>query len=223
MKGDNHMKKFLKMNLTILLFGFVMINLINVEAASKTGHSAFNKITFLYNPEARLLVEMTKVEKEKVMSKVKKKAFGWSTKANYVNLEVVYEAGSVFSRSNHTSQAIDFNYSTSEAKTTEFDVTSSGTLAMKASGKFDVISASLDKSIRLDIGIKNKIVKTEDMDFTIKILPGKKISLVVKGIATLSNGAAKYYFFGICTKKNYWEYVDVVSEYYELYEEKLSY
>lgn len=217
------MKKFLKINLIILMFGCIVMNFINVDAASKTGHSEFDKITFLYNPDAKLLVEMSNSELSSMMSKVKKKAFGWSTKSKYANLEVLYEAGSVFSRSNHTSQAIDFTYTTSEAKTTEFEITGSGTIALKASGKFDKISASLDNSIRLDIGVKNKIVKTEDMDFTIKILPGKKISLVVKGIATLSSGAAKYYFLGICTKKTYWEYIDVVNEYYELYEETLAY
>lgn len=217
------MKIFFKINLMLCIVSCVIVSFINVKAASKTGHAEFNKITFLYNPEAKLLVDMNKNELNSLLKGVKKKAFGWSTKANKMNLEVLYEAGTIFSRSNHTSQAIDFTYTTSEAKTYELDLTRSGTLAMKASGKFETISASLDRSIRLDIGVKSKIVKTEDMDFTIKILPGKKVSLVVKGIATFSNGASKYYVFGICTKKSFWEYVDVVNEYYELYEETLQY
>ena len=94
---------------------------------------------------------------------------------------------------------------------------------MKASGKIDSVSIGLDTSIRGEIGMKSTISFEEEVDFTVKIMPNKKVSLLVKGIATLSNGASKYYFLGICTKKNYWEYIDVLSEYYELYEETITY
>ena len=79
----------------------------------------------------------------------------------------------------------------------------------------------LIKVLESDIGLKSDISFEEEMDFTIKILPQKKVSLIVKGKATISSGANKYYFLGICTKKGYWEYVDVISEYYELYEEEI--
>lgn len=129
--------------------------------------------------------------------------------------------GLFFSRSNNTSQEINFNYNTTSTTKKQFSFNLSGTLAMKTSGKIDDVSASLDKSIRSDIGLKSDISFEEEMDFTIRILPRKKVSLIVKGNATISNGANKYYFLGICTKKGYWEYVDVINEYYELYEEEI--
>ena len=137
------------------------------------------------------------------------------------NYEVIYEAGTIFSRSNNTSQTIDFQYNTSSSTTKEIDFNLSGTLAMKASGKIDSISASLDRSIRSDIGFRNNVTFEEEMDFQLQIPPRKKISLIVKGRATLSSGAHKYYFLGICLNKGYWEYVDIINEYYELYEEEI--
>ena len=217
------MKRFLKINLCIFMFSLVLISFINVDAGTKTGHKEFTKITFLYNKDNYLLIEMNNTQLEEMMKEVKRKAFGWSTYTNVINNEVVYEAGSIFSRSNNTSQPIDFTYSTTASTSKQLTSNLSGTLAMKASGKIDAISLGLDTSIRGEIGIKNNVSFEEEVDFTVKIMPNKKVSLLVKGIATLSNGASKYYFLGICTKKNYWEYIDVMSEYYELYEETITY
>lgn len=217
------MKRFLKINLCIFIFSLLLISFINVNAGTKTGHKEFTKITFLYNDEAYLLIEMNNTQLDEMMKKVKRKAFGWSTYTNIINNEVVYEAGSIFSRSNNTSQPIDFTYSTVASTSKQLTSNLSGTLAMKASGKIDAVSLGLDTSIRGEIGTKNTISLEEEVDFSVKIMPNKKVSLLVKGIATLSNGASKYYFLGICTKKNYWEYIDVMSEYYELYEETIAY
>ena len=217
------MKRFFKINLCIFILTFVLITFINVNAGTKTGHKEFTKITFLYNKDAFLLVEMNNTQLEDMMKEVKRKAFGWSTYTNIINNEVVYEAGSIFSRSNNTSQPIDFTYSTLASTSKQLTSNLSGTLAMKASGKIDVVTLGLDTSIRGEIGTKSTISFEEEVDFSVKIMPNKKVSLLVKGIANLSNGASKYYFLGICTKKNYWEYIDVMSEYYELYEETIAY
>ena len=205
------MKIFLKVNLIILLMSLITTGIVTINAASKTGHKEFEKITFVYNPEAKLLVDMSNSELNEMMKKVKKKVFGWSIYSKIKNYDVIYEAGTIFSRSNNTSQEINFNYNTTSTTKKQFSFNLSGTLAMKTSGKIDDVSASLKSDISFE----------EEMDFTIRILPRKKVSLIVKGNATISNGANKYYFLGICTKKGYWEYVDVINEYYELYEEEI--
>ena len=146
-----------------------------------------------------------------------------NAKINIVNYDVVYEAGSIFSRSNNTSQPIDFTYSTSSQTSVQTSINGSSSIALKASGKIDAVSLGLESSVRTEIGVKKTVSFEESVDFTVKIMPNKKVSLLVKGNAILSNGASKYYFLGICTKKNFWEYVDVMSEYYELYEETITY
>ena len=217
------MNKFLKVNIFIILLSLILISIISVDAGTKTGHQEFTKITFLYNPEALLLVEMDDNKLDSMMKNVKKKVFGWSTYTNIVNYDVVYEAGSIFSRSNNTSQPIDFTYSTSSQTSVQTSINGSSSIALKASGKIDAVSLGLESSVRTEIGVKKTVSFEESVDFTVKIMPNKKVSLLVKGNAILSNGASKYYFLGICTKKNFWEFVDIMSEYYELYEETIKY
>ena len=217
------MNKFLKVNIFIILLSLILISIISVDAGTKTGHQEFTKITFLYNPEALLLIEMDDNKLDSMMKNVKKKVFGWATYTNIVNYDVVYEAGSIFSRSNNTSQPIDFTYSTSSQTSVQTSINGSSSIALKASGKIDAVSLGLESSVRTEIGVKKTVSFEESVDFTVKIMPNKKVSLLVKGNAILSNGASKYYFLGICTKKNFWEFVDIMSEYYELYEETIKY
>lgn len=213
------MKKIFKVNMLIILIGIIMMSMLSTKAASRTGHEEFKDITFRYQPNAQLLVHMQPNKLTDMIKKVKRKIFGWSTHANIVNTEVIYESDMIFSRSNKTDQEIKFNYIASSTNSEKLNKSLTGTLALKASGKIDNISAGLDASIRGEIGYTKETIFEEEFEFNVLIKPGKKISLVVKGIATLSNGASKYYFLGICTSKKYWEYIDVVNEYYELYEE----
>ena len=220
-------------------------SIFSVEASSKTGHKEFSDITFLYDESAKLLIKMSKNEKRHMFKNVKRKAFGWSNYTNLYNRQVIYEANTIFSRSNNTRQSIEFKYSTTETEKKQTTKTVTGTLATKLSGKTTKISWGMDQSIRAEIGIKNDISYQEEIDFKIKIDPKRKVSLVVKGYATLSNGAAKYslsvpsialvsyatlsngaakyYLCGICLNQNLWEYVDVINEFYELYEEIIEY
>lgn len=212
-------KRFIKINLIIITIGVMMISMFLVEAGTRTGHEEFTDIYFRYQPDAQLLVQMNSEKLNQMMKKVKRKAFGWSTYTNIVNTEVIYESDMIFSRANKTDQEIKFNYLATSSKTKQINKSLTGTLALKASGKIDTISAGLDASIRGEIGYSEKTIFEEEFEFNVIIKPGKKISLIVKGVATLSNGASKYYFLGISTNQKYWEYIDVVNEYYELREE----
>ncbi len=219
------MKKFLKINFMLLIMGFMSISIMHLNAASlaNTGHKEFTSLTFLYNPEAKLLINTDKKTLEELMNGIKRKAFGWSINYNIVNYRVVYEAESIFSRSNNTSQTINFTYNTTSTTHKQLTLGGSSTIGMKLSGKIDTISATLDTTIKNELGFKSEKTFKEDIDFSIKILPHKRVSLVVKGFGNLSNGAAKNYFLGICLKKKYWESVEILNEYYELYEEEIPY
>lgn len=215
------MKKILKLNLIIIVITIMICGLNVIQAGTKTGHREFNDITFLYNRNGKLIVDLNKNEKDEMFKKVKRKAFGWSNKVNILNGMVTYTADTIFARSNSTNQIIKFSYSTSSTRKDQLTRSLAGTLSLKSSGKISDISLGLDESIRADIGYKTEISFEEETDFDIKIDPGKKISLIVKGNANLSNGAAKFFVFGICTNKMLWEYIDVVNEYYEIYEEAI--
>lgn len=217
------MKKIFKIFISTFIITMTFCSIFSVEASSKTGHKEFSDITFLYDESAKLLIKMSKNEKRQMLKNVKRKAFGWSNYTNLYNRQVIYEANTIFSRSNNTRQSIEFKYSTTETEKKQTTKTVTGTLATKLSGKTTKISWGMDQSIRAEIGIKNDISYQEEIDFKIKIDPKRKVSLVVKGYATLSNGAAKYYLCGICLNQNLWEYVDVINEFYELCEEIIEY
>lgn len=215
------MEKILKLNLMIIVITIMICGLNNIQAGTKTGHREFNEITFLYNQNGKLIVNLSNSEKNEMFKKVRRKVFGWSNKVNILNGMVVYTADTIFARANSTNQVIKFSYSTSSTRKDQLTRSLAGTLSMKSSGKISDISLGLDESIRSEIGYKTEITFEEETDFDIKIDPGKKISLIVKGNANLSNGASKFFVFGICTNKMLWEYIDVVNEYYEIYEEAI--
>lgn len=215
------MKKILKLNLVIIVITIIICSLNNVQAGTRTGHKEYNEINFLYNPNGKLIIELSTTEKNEIIKKVKRKVFGWSNHVNILNGIVEYTADTIFARSNNTNQVIEFDYETTSTRKDTTTRSLQGTLSLKASGKISDISLSLDESIRSEIGYKTEISFSEETGFDFKINPGKKISLIVKGHAALSNGASKLFFLGVCIDKRLWEYVDVTNEYYEIYEETL--
>lgn len=188
--------------------------------ASSTGHGGFEEITFPSQSRARLLVDMSEKEKEEAIKKVKWKFFGWSTKNIFTRQPVYYKAQTIFSRANKTKTPIEFDYSVKIGKTISNSVSVSGGLTSKVSGKIKAVSLGID--FKAD-GEWEKVIKQteeEKTNFKVKIMPDTRISLYIKGKAELTNGGSKYFVMGIPVKKGNFEFIDVITEYYELYEER---
>ncbi len=208
-------KVYLGLFLCFIMIGFTQSK---VYAKYDTGHSGFEEIDFK-DDSALLLVNITEQTKYDYMTKVGKGFIGWKVKTMLHAASAEYIGKTIFSRYNNTDQTIDFNYSSSIKNTEETSVVTEGSLAGSISGKGKVISGGLEAEIRKKIGNVSTITITEESSFKVQIKPGRKVSLIVKGDAKVSNGVAKYYFLGICFKKGSWEIIDVMSEYYELHEE----
>lgn len=210
------MKKiYLMLFLCFLMIGFTQSK---VYAKYDTGHSGFEKIEFS-DQSAVLLVDMSEQVKHNHMNKVSKGFIGWKIKTMIHSTDAVYVGKTIFSRYNNTDQTIDFNYSSSIKNTEETSVVTEGSLSGSISGKGKALSGGLEAEIRKEIGKVSSITITEESSFKVQIKSGRKVSLIVKGDAKISNGVAKYYFLGICFKKGSWEIIDIKSEYYELCEE----
>ena len=110
------MKKIFKIFISTFIITMTFCSIFSVEASSKTGHKEFSDITFLYDESAKLLIKMSKNEKRQMLKNVKREAFGWSNYTNLYNRQVIYEANTIFSRSNNTRQSIEFKYSTTETE-----------------------------------------------------------------------------------------------------------
>lgn len=209
------MKKFyLFLFLTFILIGVTQTKVY----ASETGYSEYKKINF-DDETMELLIDINKDEYEMYLKKVKKTFAGWRFKIIHYPVVGSFIGETIFSRYNNTTQVIDFNYTSSTVKSSESSRKSIGSIGASGSAKGKSISGSLEGQIRTEIGEVKSNKITEETEFSVKIKPGRKVSLIIKGDVRVSNGVAKYYLFGICFKKGAWEIVDLVSDYYELCEE----
>ena len=190
-------------------------------ASNQTGHDEFDEIRVPDESDAKLLVWMKGSEKDKALNKVKWKFFGLSTyNINYREV-VYYNARTIFSRSNLTSRSIEFNYNMSTGRTVTNSIGVSGSIDLKISGKIKAVTLTGDAGFTTDWDKTVKETEEEKINFSVTIPPKSKVSLIVKGSAELTNGAAKSYIFGIAFKKGHFEFIDVVTEYYELLEERI--
>lgn len=209
----------------LFVLAFVLIGVIaqqgTIHAALKapTGHPEFKTFDISEDSGVRLINELSEKEIKEKQNKLKRRFFGWRSNAFVQNYEVTYVGETIFSRANSTHSSAEFTYSVVEKKSETTSISVMGSISPKISGKVESVSLALDSTIRGEIGKKKEFSRQDKTVFTITINPGKKISLIEKGTASLSNGAAKYFIFGFCVKRGMWEYIDVVNQFYELCEE----
>ena len=215
------MKKLILKVLSLFIVTMSLMVGFTSFASNQTGHDEFDLITTPEDSSAKLLVWMKGEEKDRALDKVKWKFFGLSTNdINYREI-IYYNARTIFSRSNLTTHTLDFHYNMSTGRTVTNSIGISGNLDLKLSGKIKAVTLTGDAGFATDWDKQVKETEEEKINFTVVIPPKSKVSLVVKGTAELTNGAAKNYVFGIAFKKGHFEFIDVVTEYYELIEERL--
>lgn len=204
-----------------LLCMLMSLNMYIVNAAGVPGHPEFQEIQIPGSSASKLINDMEDSVIKSAYDKVKRKFFGWGIKTIVENQMVTYKGDTVFSKKNNTSQYLNFNYTWEQEESVTTSIAASASLTGKASGKIKVVNASLDALIRGEIGKKTIVSKTETTEILIVVPPRKKLTVTIRGEARLNNGVCKYYFLGIGFKKGEWEYIDVVNEYYDYYEETI--
>ena len=202
----------------LFLFIFNSFFIINLNASNSTGHEEFDLIEIPNYSNAKLLINMSSKTKSNMMNKVKRKAFGWNTYVECKREIVKYQARTIFSRTNLTHETITFNYNMSTGKTVSNSVALSGSLSADVSSKLKLMTIGGNSSVKGSLDTKLEYSETEKINFNVNIHPRTKVSLIVKGTAELTNGAAKYHFLWINFFKGHFEFIDVVTEYYELVE-----
>lgn len=206
-----------KILLTTLSF-LAIFTPFKVKAA---GHPDFQEIMLPKYSFSKMLDDYSESELKQEYKHVKRKAFGWSIRQMNDDIRVRFIGNTIFSKANNTTQELSFVYTFEEEKFVESSVTVEGDLGIDISGKVKTVSGGLDAKIRKQIGTKTQISSIETTRTTLLIPANRKLSIVSKGEAYLNTGVACYYFLGIRFKKGAWEYVDVISEYYDYYEEEI--
>ena len=134
-----------------------LTTVLKVHAASSTkntGHYDIIELGFYdYHLGYKLLSEMSNDEIKNAYKKVKSKAFGWSVKEINNNVDAWYISKIIFSKSNRSEQVYTFTYTNKHTSKKEVELSASGSIATKVSGK--IKSVTLSGSINGEGEIKN--------------------------------------------------------------------
>lgn len=204
-----------------LLCFLFSLNVYIVNASEVAGHPEFQEIKIPKSSQAKLINDMDQKVIDSAYQDLKKSFWGWSVNVIVNNQIVQYTGDTVFAKKNNTSQYLNYTYYCEEEESVTTSISASASLAGKASGKIKAVSATLDNEIRGEIGKKTYVSKLESTKIFINVPPRKKLTITIRGEARLNNGVCKYYILGIAFKKGEWEYIDVVNEYYDYYEETI--
>jgi len=209
------MKKALMVIIVILLsFG------INVKAYTKTGHPDISEIVF--KNKGKLLINMTSSELKDGYSALSRRFWGWRHYYMNVYSEADYIGDVIFARINRTAEPIEFDYSLKETNYIERSIKTVGSISGSFSGKIKMIDAKIQGDFRREVTKKETRTTIEDTSFSVVLKPNTRLVYQISGEALVTNGVSKYYIFGITMKKGGWEYIDIITVYYELFEETLQ-
>ncbi len=204
-----------------LLCLMACLNIYVVGAVEGSGHPEFQEITIPKGSKAKLINSIDQSIIKKAYSNLKRKFWGWSVDVIINNEKIEYKGDTVFSKKNNTSQTLKYTYTKENEQSITTSISASGSITGKGSGKIKGVTASLDAMIRGEIGKKTVISYLEKTVIDIIIPPRKKLTVSIRGEARINNGVCKYYILGIGFNKGEWEYIDVVNEYYDYYEENI--
>jgi hypothetical protein len=197
------------------------IGIQKTQAYSTTGHEGIMAVSF--EEEGELLVDMTSAKIEAGYKALgKNRFFGWKYHFFNIKSSATYLGEIIFARSNRTNDRLDIDYQMKETNYSERSIKTTGTLSGQFEGNIKKIDAGLKAGGEIELDRTTSITRVEDTKFSFVVEPNHRITFRVTGDAVVTNGVSKYCFLGITFKKGTWEYVDIITRYYELIEEELS-
>lgn len=211
---------FLFTIISILLLVSITCN-IKVNAYQETGHPDFTSVEFYDTGELLIDISHSEIEfGEKQLNKFK--FWGWKT--FYFNHKKLakYVGEVLFSKSNKTKTAYQVDYTIETTKITNHSTKINGSLSGKFSETIKKFVGTLSFEGELENKVDNKIERSEETKIKVSILPNKRVTLRITGDAYVTNGISKYYVLGMVFKKGTWESIDVLTSYYELFEEDIK-
>lgn len=204
----------------ILILLIVLFNICILNINASLYYPDFSVIDF-ENGTAKLMEDYTETEIKDSYKKIKGRFAGWRTYSLNINENFHYEGKITFARENNLDKPLIFNYEVKETIEYERSVKVTGQVSIKVDATYKNFKGALGGQIEKIVGTKESYSKTETTKWVIDVAPHKKFVIRAVGEARISNGVSKYYFAGIMFKKGTWEIMDVISEYYQMYEEEL--
>lgn len=207
----------------IIVFCFLIISSISLSAYSKTGHEMFSEIEFV--EDGKLLINMTSSEINDAYNTLGRAKFiGW--KHHYLNLnkEAKYVGEVIFAKSNRSREPMKIDYSLKETNSKQRSIKYGGSLSGSFESTIKKINgkAKVNAEVKGEVGNVNTNTRVEETSFSAVVMPNYRLVFRVSGEAVVTSGVSKNYFLGITLKKGSWECIDVITQYYELYEEEIK-
>src|SRR5690554_467106 len=207
--------------LFIICLFFLFVYPLKIRAYSVTGHEIFSEITF--KEKNKIIIKKSKNEIDQKYYYLRKPKFmGW--KHYYFNMkeEATYVGEVLFAKSNRSRDPIKIDYKYKDTNTNERSVTYGGSLSGKFKKKIKGIDAEVNAKIEGSIKNVTSNQTIEETSFSVTIMPNTRMIFRETGDCLVTNGVSKYYILGITFNKGEWEYIDIVTRYYELFEEEIA-
>lgn len=188
----------------------------SIKAHAGTGHKGFSEITI--KGEGKLLVDMTDDEiNVGYRAMGKRKFWGWHHHYFLIQEEATYRGEIIFAKSNRTDQPVEINYLLQEKEYTENSWKVTGSISGKIQGKIKGADVSVNGGAEGEKKDTESYTRFEETKFKVLVEPNHRLIFQITGDCLVTSGVSKYYILGITSKKGAWEYVEVVTRYYELY------
>ena len=219
------LKTIKKLSCIMIVITITMILCLDIDvyaSTDKTGHPYFDEIIIPEDKDVYLLVNSSLSVRKKQLSKVKWRLFGTSVYTEVYKQKVTFKRPNVFVRSNKTGNVIEYDYKFNSSLKAKLSFQKDEKSKADFTAKIGKFGGGVEADVNEALGVSIESGVSQELSYTITVSPHSKLTIYSTGEAYLSQGALKYYLFGVPVYQTNWEHLEVIAEHYEFYEEKYN-
>ena len=150
---------------------------------------------------------------------VEPKLFGWSSVMIHDDVPVVYVSETLFSAANQSKDTVKYTYTHTTGSKTNVQLSVTGSLSASAAPQIKEVKTKVEASTKASASNNQSAETSTKTNMNIEVPPYRKVSLKLRGEATLSNGVGIFYVMRVPVRRGSWEVLTFVSEHFWLKEE----
>ena len=158
-------------------------------------------------------------ELEQYYNQVEPRFFGWSSVMIHDDVPVVYVSDTLFSAANQSNDTVKYTYNHTTGSKTNVQLSVTGSLSASAAPQIKEVKTKVDASAKGSASNNTSAETSTRTSMNIEVPPYRKVSLKLRGEATLSNGVGIYYVMWMPVRRGTWEVLSFISEHFWLREE----
>lgn len=202
---------------TVLLLFIILSN----ETVYANEYLSYQEVEFDYDC-VKFIKDYTKADTDPLYDIMSKSFFGWSIVHDNRDEKVTYKKETLYVIKNEGFTPIKETFSLEEKEIIKRQYSVSGSIGLKGSGKDTGFSAGFEQKMNNTIDKTTTTTLLQEFSVSLDIDTGTELYVEILGEGLLSNGVARYYFFGKSIKKGNWEVFTVSTEYYSIRKEVIE-